>query len=1112
MSLTEKIADAVYTYFNGSNNAIVQYINAILKQSQSPKALFRSLTDECEFPSTPAVQKLAVELWQLSHSQAGSPGHSTAPSAAAPVRAASSKAYAPLRSAEDEYEELEAAVRARTEQSRPTDYIPEKTRELMRKEEAHKRVVHKRQLRARKHDTVESGDEEVHGAYKRERESGESEGRAARKADEEAEDEKERAYEEEARKVREFSERMIEKDREQTRRVADDGGSGGGSVAHEGLSTAQRAEQERRQEALASKEMIQQTRQQARTVYLEKRQRDRIAIEEKALEEIEQMAERANLSAAERAELARRRQKLNLAKQQAGIHNVEYDGYVMPDALVDKDGKRDMKGQWEKIKQTRYNTKDEPAVTSFSDNVDQAEWERTQKNAAQTRFGGLDKADPYAKYELILGDMEFIKQSFLSGSKSLKKRLKAKGVLEDAGATKSDEEAEAKSAFERLQAVRRSLPVYQLRDEFLRAVRENQVLIVHGETGSGKTTQLPQYLHEAGYTKKGRIACTQPRRVAASSVARRVSEEMGTRLGQEVGYSIRFEDCTSDKTVIQYMTDGMLLRAFLTDPALTQYSVIMIDEAHERTLHTDILFGLVKDIARARPDLTLLISSATMDAQKFSDFFDGALGFDIPGRRYPVDILYTKTPEADYLDAAVMTVLQLHIMQPSGDILVFLTGQEEVDTAAEVLATKARALGSKIRELVICRIYSTLPSDMQEKIFEPTPPNGRKVIFATNIAETSITIDNIVYVVDSGFVKQNSFNPRNGVETLCVVPISKASANQRAGRAGRVAAGKCFRLYTDWAYQHEMEDSTVPEIQRTNLGNVVLLLKSLGINDLIHFDFMDPPPQEMIQKALEQLYALGALNDRGQLTVLGRQMAEFPMDPVMSKVIIQSQHYKCVDAILTVCSMLQVNNNIFYRPKDRELQADNARKGFVQPQGDHLTLMEVYNQWEGAEFSTQWCFEHYVQVKSLERARLVREQLLRLLERTDIAISPDDNADPVSISKCITSGYFANAAKLAGGKEQRYTRLAERGSVYVHPSSALFQQQRPWVVYHELVLTKREYMRQLTEIRPEWLAETAPHIYKAEALREKEGGKGRRERRQEQDEQDRKRAEGEPEM
>jgi pre-mRNA-splicing factor ATP-dependent RNA helicase DHX16 len=355
------------------------------------------------------------------------------------------------------------------------------------------------------------------------------------------------------------------------------------------------------------------------------------------------------------------------------------------------------------------------------------------------------------------------------------------------------------------------------------------------------------------------------------------------------------------------MTDGMLLREFLTEPDLAAYSCLIIDEAHERTLHTDILFGLVKDIARFRPDLKLLISSATMDANKFSEYFDDAPIFNIPGRKFPVEVYHTSAPESNYLSAAITTIMTIHITQDKGDILLFLTGQDEIESCQESLTQICKSLGGKIGEMIICPIYANLPSDLQGKIFEPTPEGARKVVLSTNIAETSITIDGVVYVIDPGFCKQNNYNPRTGMESLVVVPASRASANQRKGRAGRVGPGKCFRLYTAWAYQNELDENTTPEIQRCNMANTVLLLKSLGINDLMSFDFMDAPPAETLIRSLEQLYALGALNDRGELTKLGRRMAEFPVDPMLSKTLIAAETYQCTEEVLVCdCRLFQL--------------------------------------------------------------------------------------------------------------------------------------------------------------------------------------------------------------
>ncbi|KAG6332920.1 hypothetical protein ID866_6173, partial [Astraeus odoratus] len=352
-----------------------------------------------------------------------------------------------------------------------------------------------------------------------------------------------------------------------------------------------------------------------------------------------------------------------------------------------------------------------------------------------------------------------------------------------------------------IQEQRRSLPIYKLRDALLQAISEHQVLIVVGDTGSGKTTQMVQYLAESGYADRGRIGCTQPRRVAAMSVAKRVAEEVGCRLGQEVGYTIRFEDCTGPETKIKYMTDGMLQRESVIDPLCSQYSVVMLDEAHERTIATDVLFGLLKKAVKKRPDLKLIVTSATLDAEKFSKYFFGCPIFTIPGRTYPVEILYTKEPESDYLDASLITVMQIHLSEPPGDVLLFLTGQEEIDTACEILFERMKALGPKVPELIILPIYSALPSEVQSRVFEPTPPGARKVVIATNVAETSLTIPGIYYVIDPGFSKQNCFDPRLGMDSLVVMPISQAQARQRAGRAGRTGPGKCYRLYTEAAYR-----------------------------------------------------------------------------------------------------------------------------------------------------------------------------------------------------------------------------------------------------------------------------------------------------------------------
>ncbi|KAF2310850.1 hypothetical protein GH714_017620 [Hevea brasiliensis] len=625
-----------------------------------------------------------------------------------------------------------------------------------------------------------------------------------------------------------------------------------------------------------------------------------------------------------------------------------------------------------------------------------------------------------------------------------------------------------------IQEQRQSLPIYKLKKELIQAVHDNQVLVVIGETGSGKTTQVTQYLAEAGYTTKGKIGCTQPRRVAAMSVAKRVAEEFGCRLGEEVGYAIRFEDCTGPDTVIKYMTDGMLLREILIDDNLSQYSVVMLDEAHERTIHTDVLFGLLKQLVKRRPDLRLIVTSATLDAEKFSGYFFNCNIFTIPGRTFPVEILYTKQPESDYLDAALITVLQIHLTEPEGDILLFLTGQEEIDFACQSLYERMKGLGKNVPELIILPVYSALPSEMQSRIFEPAPPGKRKVVVATNIAEASLTIDGIFYVIDPGFAKQNVYNPKQGLDSLVITPISQASAKQRAGRAGRTGPGKCYRLYTESAYRNEMSPTTIPEIQRINLGFTTLTMKAMGINDLLSFDFMDPPSPQALISAMEQLYSLGALDEEGLLTKLGRKMAEFPLDPPLSKMLLASVDLGCSDEILTIIAMIQTGN-IFYRPREKQAQADQKRAKFFQPEGDHLTLLAVYEAWKAKNFSGPWCFENFVQSRSLRRAQDVRKQLLSIMDKYKLdVVSAGKNF--TKIRKAITAGFFFHAARK--DPQEGYRTLVENQPVYIHPSSALFQRQPDWVIYHELVMTTKEYMREVTVIDPKWLVELAPRFFK----------------------------------
>lgn len=632
-----------------------------------------------------------------------------------------------------------------------------------------------------------------------------------------------------------------------------------------------------------------------------------------------------------------------------------------------------------------------------------------------------------------------------------------------------------------MQEQREYLPVYSVRTELIKLIHDNKVIIIVGETGSGKTTQLTQYLHEEGYTKFGVVGCTQPRRVAAVSVAKRVAEEMGTNLKETVGYAIRFEDCTSKSTRIKYMTDGVLLRESLNDPDLEQYSAIVMDEAHERSLHTDVLFGILKKVAQRRRDIKIIVTSATMDADKFSNFFGGAPVFNIPGRAFRVDVRFSEKVCDDYVDAAVKKVIDIHVKEPPGDILVFMTGQEDIETTCMVLAERLSKM-EQIPPMLILPIYSQLPSDAQAKIFEKS--DRRKCVVATNIAETSLTLDGVRYVVDTGFCKLKVYNPRIGMDALQITPISQANANQRSGRAGRTGPGKAFRLYKGSSYRDEFHANNIPEIQRTNLANVVLLLKSLNIEDLFLFDFMDPPPEESILNAMYQLWIIGALDNKGRLTKLGAKMAEFPLDPSLSKILITAEEFECTEEALTIVSMLSVPS-IFYRPKDREKEADSAREKLFIAESDHLTLYNVFNQWKRNNYSGEWCNKHFVHVKSLRKVREVRAQLKDILKQQNIKLlSCDQNLDKVR--KAICSGYFTNAAKIKGIGD--YINLRTGLPCKLHPSSALFTLgfAPDFVVYHELILTSKEYMHCVTNVDPYWLAEMGSMFF---SVKQSIGGK-----------------------
>ncbi|KJP88749.1 hypothetical protein AK88_01630 [Plasmodium fragile] len=684
---------------------------------------------------------------------------------------------------------------------------------------------------------------------------------------------------------------------------------------------------------------------------------------------------------------------------------------------------------------------------------------------------------------------------------------------------------------------RKRLPIYSYRYDILKAIKNNKILILVGETGSGKSTQLTQYLYECKYHLYGNIVCTQPRRIACIAIANRVADEMNVKVGKEVGYVIRFQNKTSESTKIVYMTDGMFLRLLLYNPTLDDISVLIIDEAHERALHTDVILPIIKDICNFREDIRIIISSATLDAEKISTYFNCAPIFYVPGRKYNVDIYYTINNESNYLSAIVITILQIHVTQDKGDILVFLPGQFEIELVQQELENKLIELAPRFRNMLVLPIYSSLPVEQQARIFEDVgeaadsgnpgaaemeaaqnegeqreaeqhaaeeapstnaniqtkdvaPANQpkavmwrgtRKIILSTNICETSITIDNIVYVIDSGLCKQKVYNPNSGIESLVTLPCSKASVNQRTGRAGRKQDGKCFRLFTKKSFI-DLNDNSVPEIQRCEVSSMILLLKSLGMDDIINFDFLDPPSPVVIIKGLELLYSLGALNDEGNLTKTGRKMAEFPTDVKSSKMILSaSEKYNCVEEILCITAMLTHANNIFYVQKGKEKEAENVKKMFtIEGGGDFLLLLNIYKQCEENNFSTSFCYDHFLQYHTLIKIKDIKTQLVSICEKIDLPTSSCgiQNHDAIcSLKKCIVSAFFTNAALPVNKTELKIIKLNQVVSIY--PSSVLAKKnimeehKNACIIFYEVIKINKSYIRHNIPVNKDMLYEIA---------------------------------------
>ncbi|CAL8109470.1 unnamed protein product [Orchesella dallaii] len=629
----------------------------------------------------------------------------------------------------------------------------------------------------------------------------------------------------------------------------------------------------------------------------------------------------------------------------------------------------------------------------------------------------------------------------------------------------------------------RLLPIYSSKNELVELIKKNQMVIVIGETGSGKSTQIPQYLVEAGFAAKGKVGITQPRRVAAKALAERVAIECGVKVGTRVGYAVRFDKCVSGNTVIKYMTDGMLVKEFSQEPFLDTYSVIIIDEAHERSIHTDICFGLLKRAALNRPDLKIIISSATLNAPKFSKYFNDAPILNVSGKGYEVELIYELSQFGDYIQRSVETVFKIHRNEPRGDVLVFLAGQDEIEKVWDLIESGIAVRGISPADLLIVPCCGALPFEEQQKMFEETPAGVRKVVLATNIAETSVTIDGIVYVVDCGHFKQNQYNPKTGIDSLLKLKITKFQAIQRAGRAGRTRAGKCYRLYTQLEFL-EFKQAAIPEIQRGNVESVVLDLLAMGITNILNFDFIDSPSIEALMGALEHLQWLSALDEQLAVTHLGIRMSKFPLDPPLAKVLMESARLECSAEVLTIVSLLSTQyQNIFSRAKKKRVLSDSKKALFNQPEGDHFSLLKVYTEWTRNYYREDWCRDNFVQFRILCEAYEVRQEL------RDILIShglPEVSCGTRKecIQKAFTAGYFRRVArkKPLGHAYETLTlnSILNREDLFLHPSSALFhiKPHPQWVIFHEVKKTSKAFITGAIVINHEWIKEYAPEFAK----------------------------------
>ncbi|WUI03870.1 ATP-dependent RNA helicase HrpA [Spirillospora sp. NBC_00431] len=638
------------------------------------------------------------------------------------------------------------------------------------------------------------------------------------------------------------------------------------------------------------------------------------------------------------------------------------------------------------------------------------------------------------------------------------------------------------------------LPVAQKKDDILAAVRDHQVVIVAGETGSGKTTQIPKICLELGRGVLGSIGHTQPRRLAARTVADRIAEELGTELGDAVGYKVRFTDRSSDDTLVKLMTDGILLAEIQTDRLLRQYDTLIIDEAHERSLNIDFLLGYVKEILPRRPDLKVIITSATIDPERFSEHFGDAPIVEVSGRTYPVEVRYrpvadpddpSADPDRDQIQAILDAVDELGREAP-GDVLVFLSGEREIRDTADALT---KHFTRRRDPAEVLPLYARLSSAEQHRVFQAH--RGRRIVLATNVAETSLTVPGIKYVVDPGTARISRYSHRLKVQRLPIEPVSQASANQRKGRCGRVSEGVCIRLYSEDDFESRPE-FTEPEILRTNLASVILQMTSLGLGDIAAFPFVEPPDRRNVKAGVDLLHELGAIDPsqkdpRKRLTPLGRRLAQLPVDPRLGRMILEADKNGCVREVLIITAALSIQDPR-ERPAEQQQAADDRHRRFTDPTSDFLAYLNLWNylseqqkELSGSAFR-RMCkseFLHFLRVREWQD---LHGQLKQVAKSLGVTLNTADAA-PDRVHMSLLAGLLSHIGLADADKKDKQRRgqdyLGARGAKFaVFPGSALFKKPPRWVMSAELVETSRLWGRVNAKIEPDWVEPLAEHLVK----------------------------------